>query len=360
MMRQRSPEAAATSAMRVRLPSAVALRQVAVEAAFTVALIVALVYESRKLVPAMSGKPQEPIGPVLVATLLPFGTLLLLSLVERLFPPAGPRKSLKQWFLHLQINIFWSIAAGFLFVLAIMAASALGHSAGFEPGLIDLRFAAGKGMAALLGAVWVSAIIGDFFFYWYHRTLHKVHLLWQIHKMHHMDQELDALTVFRDNWLDTVGSALFTALPMTLLFKLDTLDPWQLGLLGGTGATALSTLLTLGHMNVRLQVGKASVLFCSPQIHRIHHSRLPQHFDRNFAVVFPLWDFLFGTYYSPARNEFPPTGVPHEKEIQSFWEAQTFTLREWWKMFRVWSERKAPASKRNAPADDHSRRGASG
>jgi sterol desaturase/sphingolipid hydroxylase (fatty acid hydroxylase superfamily) len=266
--------------------------------------------------------------------LLPFGTLILLSLVERLFPPAGPRKSLKQWFLHLQINIFWSLAAGLLFVLAIMAASALAHFAGFQPGFIDLRFAEGKGLPVVLAAVWVSAIVGDFFFYWYHRTLHKVHLLWQIHKMHHMDQELDALTVFRDNWLDTVGSAIFTALPMALLFKLDILDPWQLGLLGGASATALSTLLTLGHMNVRLQVGRASLLFCSPQVHRIHHSCLPQHFDKNFSVVFPLWDVLFGTYYSPVRNEFPPTGVPNEKEIQSFWEAQTFTLREWWKMLR--------------------------
>jgi sterol desaturase/sphingolipid hydroxylase (fatty acid hydroxylase superfamily) len=85
---------------------------------------------------------------------------------------------------------------------------------------------------------------------------------------------------------------------------------------------------------VRLQVGRASLLFCSPQVHRIHHSCLPQHFDKNFSVVFPLWDVLFGTYYSPVRNEFPPTGVPNEKEIQSFWEAQTFTLREWWKMLR--------------------------
>lgn len=230
-----------------------------------------------------------------------------------------------------------------------MAASGIARHLGFNPGLIDLRFAEGKGIPALLGAVWASAIIGDFFFYWYHRTLHKLHLLWQIHKMHHMDQELDVLTVFRDNWLDTLGSALFSALPMALLFKLDTLDPSQLGLMGGISATALSTLLTLGHMNVRLQVGRAGWFFCSPQIHRIHHSCMLKHFDRNFAVVFPLWDVLFGTYYRPARDEFPPTGVPGEKEIQSFWEAQTFTLREWWRMFRTKSSRNAQSDRLAAP-----------
>jgi sterol desaturase/sphingolipid hydroxylase (fatty acid hydroxylase superfamily) len=315
-------------------------RRIAVEFAFTLVLLAALVYETLHLVPAISSQPPAPVGAILLATLLPFGSLVLLSLVERLFPPAGPRKSLERWFLHLQINIFWSLSAGVLFVLATLMASVLARSLGFSPGLIDLRFAEGRGLFILLAAVWVSSVVGDFFFYWYHRTLHAVHVLWQIHKMHHMDQELDVLTVFRDNWLDTVGSALFTALPMALLFKLDTFDPWQLGIVGGIAATALSTILTIGHMNVRWQVGKGSVLFCSPQLHRIHHSCLPQHFDKNFAVVFPLWDVLFGTYYSPARDEFPPTGVPGEQEIQSFWEAQTFTLRHWWRMFRGEGERK--------------------
>ncbi len=317
------------------------LRRIVVELAFTLVLLASLVYEALHLQPAMSSQPPAPVGPVLLATLLPFATLVLLSLSERLFTPAGPRKSLAQWFLHLQINIFWSLSAGVVFVLATMTAAALARSLGFNPGLIDLRFANGKGLVILLAAVWVSAIVGDFFFYWYHRTLHGVHVLWQIHKMHHMDRELDVLTVFRDNWLDTVGSALFTALPMALLFKLDAADPWQFGIVGGLSATALSTLLTIGHMNVRWQVGKASVFFCSPQLHRIHHSCLPRHFDRNFAVVFPVWDLLFGTYYPPARDEFPPTGVPGEQEISSFWEAQTFTVRHWWRMFRDSGERKA-------------------
>ena len=318
------------------------LGRITYEVAFTLLLIAALVYQALKLVPAISNQPAAPPGAVLMTTLLPVGTLILLSLIERRLTPAGPRKSLKQWFVHLQINIFWSYAAGFLFAFAAMGAAALARHWGFNPGLFDLRFAQGRGMLALFAAVWVSAIVGDFFFYWYHRTLHKFHILWQIHKMHHMDENLDVLTIFRDNWLDTVGSSIFSALPLALLFKLDNLDPGEIGLLAGIGATALSTLLTLGHMNVRLQLGKASLFFCSPQLHRIHHSRLPQHYDKNFAVVLPLWDFLFGTYYHPARDEFPPTGVPGETDFQSFWEAQIFTLREWWKMFRTWNERRYP------------------
>ena len=34
----------------------------------------------------------------------------------------------------------------------------------------------------------------------------------------------------------------------------------------------------------------------SPSLHLIHHSDNPKHFDCNFAIVFPYWDKLFGTY----------------------------------------------------------------
>ena len=325
---------------RSEAEAATKLRRIAFELAFTILLIGALVCAALYLGPAIFTKSQKPIGSILIATLLPFGTLVLLSVIERLFSPAGPRKSLKRWFFHLQMNIFWSFVAVFTFGFATMATSAAARYLGFNLGLIDLRFAEGKGILALLGAVLVSLIVGDFVFYWYHRTLHKVPFLWGLHKLHHMDPELDVLTLNRDNWLDTVAAALLIATPAAILFKLDNLDLWELGLLAGFIATVFSTLLTLGHMNVRLQVGKASLFYCSPQVHRIHHSCLPQHFDRNFAFILPLWDVLFGTYYAPAWDEFPPTGVPGEKEIQSFWEGQTFTPREWWKMFRAWRERK--------------------
>ena len=34
-----------------------------------------------------------------------------------------------------------------------------------------------------------------------------------------------------------------------------------------------------------------------PTGHRIHHSALSEHHDKNFGSIFPIWDHLFGTYY---------------------------------------------------------------
>ncbi|TMH89489.1 MAG: sterol desaturase family protein [Betaproteobacteria bacterium] len=35
----------------------------------------------------------------------------------------------------------------------------------------------------------------------------------------------------------------------------------------------------------------------SPIGHRIHHSALPEHKDKNLGFLFPVWDWMFGTYY---------------------------------------------------------------
>ena len=292
---------------------------------------------------ASPGGRKTLVSILISALLIPIGTVVLLSLVERLFPAAGPRKSLRQWFLHFHIHVFYVFMAGIAAALNAVALSALARRFGLQLGLIDLRFAAGKGLLVLAVAVWIAAVLGDFFFYWFHRALHKSKILWQHHKLHHMDEQVEAITINRQNWIEVFIAALLIFAPVALLFKLDKPDPAQLGLLAGGFATLFGLFLGIGHMNVRFQVGKASVLYCSPQLHRIHHSRLPQHQDRNFAFVFPLWDVLFGTYYAPLRDEFPPTGVEGESEIQSFWEAQIFTQREWWRMFRRWRARSRDA-----------------
>lgn len=325
--------------------AAVSARRLLFDLFLMMLLLTLLICGALYIWPAISSpSTRKTLASILISALLiPIGPVVVLSLIERLFPPAGPRKSLRQWFLHLHIHVFYIFMAGIAAALNAVALSALARHFGFHPGLLDLRFATGKGLLVLTAAVWVSMVLGDFFFYWFHRALHKSKILWQHHKLHHMDEQLEAITLNRQNWIEVFIAALLIFAPVTLLFKLDKPDPTQLGLLAASVATVFGTFLGIGHMNVRFQVGKASVLYCSPQIHRIHHSCLPQHQDKNFAFALPLWDVLFGTYYAPSRDEFPPTGVEGEKDIQSFWEAQIFTQREWWRMFRQWRARSRDA-----------------
>jgi sterol desaturase/sphingolipid hydroxylase (fatty acid hydroxylase superfamily) len=45
------------------------------------------------------------------------------------------------------------------------------------------------------------------------------------------------------------------------------------------------------------------------RFHRIHHSVEPKHFEKNFGIMFTVWDQLFRTAYFPRPDEWPKTGV---------------------------------------------------
>jgi sterol desaturase/sphingolipid hydroxylase (fatty acid hydroxylase superfamily) len=143
----------------------------------------------------------------------------------------------------------------------------------------------------------------DFVYYWYHRAQHRFPRLWAIHELHHADTELNATSSFRTYWLELPVQSIVVMSPSLALFG-DQGFVHALGMLIGSYA-----FLIFSHCNFRLELGPLSSIVCGPQVHRIHHSRLPQHRDRNFAQYFPFLDRLFGTWYAPAPGEFPPTGA---------------------------------------------------
>jgi sterol desaturase/sphingolipid hydroxylase (fatty acid hydroxylase superfamily) len=276
---------------------------------------------------------KQTLGWAAAYTLIGIAPPLVLSLLEHLTSPAGPRKSGKKWLVHFQIMLA-NYASGIPFaLLATYLASMLVKALGLNLGLLDLRIGDGQTVLSIIAAVILAGLVGDFFFYWYHRALHKSSILWQHHKMHHLDPEFDALTGPRQNWLENFFIVFFISVPVAVLFRLNATDLLGAGFVQGAIIGFWTLLNFQNHSNLRLQFGKATVFLTSSQSHRIHHSYLPQHRDKNFVGFFPIWDILFGTYYHPARDEFPLTGVEGENDIQSVWEVQIFALREWRKMF---------------------------
>lgn len=47
----------------------------------------------------------------------------------------------------------------------------------------------------------------------------------------------------------------------------------------------------------------------TPDLHRIHHSIDTQHLNANHALIFPLWDLLFGTSRVPERESEDVLGL---------------------------------------------------
>ena len=117
----------------------------------------------------------------------------------------------------------------------------------------------------------------------------------------------------------------FVALPLGLLFKASAPVTW---------IYFLSTLYVhFMHANSTLDFGPLSWLLSSPCYHRIHHSVQPEHYDRNFAFIFPIYDVVLGTYRPAQPGERPATGLedgdrPHGLMDVALWPLRS-RLRSW-------------------------------
>jgi sterol desaturase/sphingolipid hydroxylase (fatty acid hydroxylase superfamily) len=202
-----------------------------------------------------------------------------LTLAERILRP-----SQTDWWINLQSWVAYNAAS--LVVLPLFAFLE-------GPSLIE-----GESLPLWLGAL-LFLIVRDLAEFIYHRAQHSIPLLWSMHSLHHSDPEMSALTTQRHYWADQLIKAM-TIWPLTALVIAPTVPIF-----------AIYSIISLWHFFVHtrlpLNFGRWSWVLNSPAYHRRHHSRLPEHFNSNFASLFPVFDVLCGTYNRP--DGFPPTGL---------------------------------------------------
>lgn len=178
------------------------------------------------------------------------------------------------------------------------------------------------GPFAVAGYLVVYLFVTDFIFYWYHRAQHVSRTLWPLHELHHTDRELNATSSMRSFWLDRPAQTLCISVPLFYMVGVQ------------TTAAAILPFVTAGwlimtHANVRWEFGVWTRILCGPQVHRIHHSILPEHSGKNLAQIFPFIDIVFGTYHHPRPGEFPPTGVASLPGSPSVDDAVAKPFRTW-------------------------------
>jgi sterol desaturase/sphingolipid hydroxylase (fatty acid hydroxylase superfamily) len=184
----------------------------------------------------------------------------------------------------------------------------------------------GGGAFAVFALSCVAIAGQDFFYYWLHRLQHTSRWLWAQHELHHTDEHVNVTTSYRHHWLETVLLPLFVVAPIFLLFN------------PAFGRVIWLILFAklMGyfiHLNSPIRLGWYNRILACPQSHRIHHSALPEHMNKNFAAFFPFWDILFGTYHHPQPDEWPNTGVPGVT-VNSLWQAIVWPFVSWGKMLR--------------------------
>jgi sterol desaturase/sphingolipid hydroxylase (fatty acid hydroxylase superfamily) len=129
-----------------------------------------------------------------------------------------------------------------------------------------------------------------------HLASHKIPILWRIHRMHHADTGFDLTTALRFHPLEIVLSMV-----------------WKAAIVVALGVPAVAVLIfeivlngtaMFNHANARLPLGLDRVLrlfVVTPDMHRVHHSSIPEETDSNYGFNFPFWDRIFGTYNDQPR-----------------------------------------------------------
>jgi sterol desaturase/sphingolipid hydroxylase (fatty acid hydroxylase superfamily) len=144
---------------------------------------------------------------------------------------------------------------------------------------------------------WANAVAGiaalDLLAYIAHVLLHKTSFAWRFHRVHHSDRAVDVTTAFRQHPGETLWRVIWQ-LPAIVLFGLPL---WiVLGYVTLSAANA-----QLEHANIRVSERcdrLLRLLFVTPNMHKVHHSRRQSETDSNYANIFSVWDRLFGTYTS--------------------------------------------------------------
>lgn len=225
--------------------------------------------------------------------------LLAMAVLEWIIP--GRRLHFPTWvFNALYVPVYLTVAGLALYPVVQLIAPRL------PVNLLGLQFDT-LGRLGLAGVVLLYLLLFDFFYYWFHRAQHGWSVMWRYHRFHHADCNVAVTTATRHHWFEEASRYFFMSMPLVILVgHPESVLPW-LGVALGVGGMFI-------HWNTPLRLGRLTGFIVGPQYHRIHHSFAPAHIDKNFSVLFPFWDRLFGTQCMPVGSEFPDTGVT---EVQS-------------------------------------------
>jgi len=194
-----------------------------------------------------------------------------------------------RWPNNIGIVVFNTVVMRVLFPTAAVGIALAAEANGW--GLFN-TFAVPEFLAVVL-----AVVIMDLAIYLQHVLVHAVPILWRLHRMHHADLDYDVTTGARFHPIEIVIS-------MGL----------KLMVVSALGAPALAVLVfevilnataMFNHGNVRIPPGLDRVLLLivvTPDMHRVHHSVIPQETNSNFGFSLPWWDRLFGTYTAQPKD----------------------------------------------------------
>jgi len=136
-----------------------------------------------------------------------------------------------------------------------------------------------------------AVLLLDLAIYLQHILMHRVPLLWRLHRVHHADLDIDLTTGSRFHTFEIIVSMLIKGVVILLL------GPALISVL--VFEVLLNGMAVFNHANVSLPPAVERVvryLLVTPDMHRVHHSIVKRETDSNYGFNLSIWDRMFRTY----------------------------------------------------------------
>ncbi len=163
--------------------------------------------------------------------------------------------------------------------------------------------------------IFLALLLIDLKVYSRHRFTHN--FMWRVHAVHHSAEDINWLTGWRLHPAEILADILIT-IPLLHILGF-----------GGSGIATASFIFFVfnffTHLNINLEYkGLLRYLVGSPNFHRWHHAKFEKDaFNKNFSVIFPFIDWIFGSFYHPQGQLPKEYGIyqrPNEIQVnQSLW-----------------------------------------
>ena len=218
-----------------------------------------------------------------------FSLLFVLAVAERLVPRRpGSMERAMRWPVNFLLTLLNLVA------MSVLPISLIGAAFWADARGWGLLHQIQLPVAALVA---VNLLVRGFISFFTHYLNHAVPWFWRVHRVHHLDTELDVSSTVRFHPLEFLVP-LLPGVPIVVAFGL---TPWVLMFY-----ELLDVVMTLWtHSNVRLPLALDRILryvVVTPDLHRVHHSAWRPETNSNFGAVFPVWDLIFGTFRATPRD----------------------------------------------------------
>lgn len=232
--------------------------------------------------------------------------LVLLAAAERAWPARSDARPARRQLANLALVAIDTAVLRLAFpLLAVVLAIQVDARGGGLFGVLD-------------GPQWLeialAVLIFDAAIYWQHRLLHRIPLLWRLHRVHHSDVAFDVTTGVRFHPFEI---ALSMAVKLALVVAL---GPHPAAVVIFELLLSASSLFTHADFAFPPRVERLlRAVAVTPSMHRIHHSVRREETDSNYGFTLSLWDRVFGSYRARAAEpeRSMPVGLPQWRDARA-------------------------------------------